>query len=299
MKTMKKRTQSYETTRPKPDAAPSNKPGSDLKDSAPNPPQSQQTNPTTPTAPEATNPPEEPINLHVREHETGLGPGQWMLSIGKEEIDLCLLARALTRFAGLFNGRFFDNRLRTSLITIDDEPCYVLGHYRYGRNPIGAKREINFNSNCLDRPFIDILATLLHEMDHQAQDEHPNIYGVRGRNNYHTVGFQRMTREQGIPSNKNGETDPDEFTDPFLSFCKEHGAQAVLAEYKRPRVQPSPEPPREPRGSTLKKWVCSPSCLQRGKGGAAWVASKNFNATCNVCGNSFKQVPTTPRRRMG
>src|SRR5581483_4211092 len=89
--------------------------------------------------------PDESINCAVRDHEI------------TTEWDHRELAETLHRFAERFNAEFFGGSLPCVFLTFEHARITTLGHYRPGRNAVGAVHEINLNTRHLGRPLFDLL----------------------------------------------------------------------------------------------------------------------------------------------
>lgn len=205
---------------------------------------------------------DEIINETLREHETRTD--EWLF---------CQLSNDLYAMFGHFNKRFFDSKLKTPVISFERTRCNNLGHFVLDRNACGLKWNININRLYTDLPLADTLATLLHEMVHQWQQE----FGKRKRKsrhgNYHNVEFRGKAKEIGISCNESGVS--LFYANPFVAFMKSHGVsveQRSFVDYER--VLP------KTRGkSKLKKWTCGCTNVR--------VAVRDFRAKCLKCGNDF------------
>lgn len=89
-----------------------------------------------------------------------------------------MLATKLRSFEEAFdllNARFFENALSKSVITIYPTPG-AYGHFTPWKSWEGAGGagycEINLGAATVNRPVIESIATLVHEMTH-ADDSHP------------------------------------------------------------------------------------------------------------------------------
>jgi hypothetical protein len=205
---------------------------------------------------------DEATNARIKEHE--IRTKEWMYSE---------LSKELYMWFERFNGRFFDGKLQTAAISFKRTGIRTLGHYVIDRNEFGLKWNINLNSVYLKRPFMEILATLLHEMIHQWQE----LYGKSGRGSYHNIEYQKKSIELGIPSSARGVRLG--YQDPFVSFIRKHG---VDAECSLLLVEDISQLPPIGRGkSKLNKWSCGCTNVR--------VAVKDFRAKCLKCGNRFMQ----------
>lgn len=198
------------------------------------------------------------LNDAVREHETGV---EWQFHD---------LAAVCYRFFDVFNAELFGGRLPNCFLQFDQTRAGNLGHYRPGRNVIGARHEINLNTRHLDRPLQDVLTTLLHEMAHQWQD----LYGRPGRGNYHNREFTDKCAALGIPCTGGVGSYTLEVRDPFISLVRANGVDAaacVLAE----------APSRQRAGtSKMKLWECGCTKVR---------AAVTVQARCLRCGTLFQR----------
>ena len=206
---------------------------------------------------------DETINKRLRDHETQT-----------DEWTFCELSNDLYRWFELFNERFFRGKLRTPVISFERTRCNRLGHFVIDRNALGLKWNININRLYADRPIAHTLATLLHEMAHQWQQEFGTKRRGRGRSNYHDVEFRRKVEQIGIPCDRNGAT--LFYRDPFVSFLRDHGVciqQAAFSGYEKLFKKLE-------GGSKLKKWSCGCTNVR--------VAIRHFRARCLRCNSHFE-----------
>lgn len=207
----------------------------------------------------------DPVNLAVQDHVLGLENAVWAYSE---------LGQSLYRFFGIFNEVFFHGALTTPILSLEGARITNLGTYRLGRNGFGAQNHININSHHLNRPILEVLSTLLHEMIHQWQHE---MTGNWGKPPYHNVAFRQKARALGIPSDAYGHQLA--MGDPFLAVCQANGIE----------VDPTTIEPSEGRQrvaargeSKLKKWSCGCTNVR--------VAIPDFEAMCLKCGRKFARV---------
>lgn len=174
----------------------------------------------------------------------------------------------LQTFADHFNVEFKLDIPEVSLC-LDRLDCHRYGHFRYGHNGFGLKGEIAINSRYLEgnRPFWEVLGTLLHELLHAWQQAH----GTPGKGNHHNAEFRAKAQELGLLVDKRGVTGYAErspFKDLLMTFGIETPSNASW-----PAVSPV-------RGqSKLKKWSCGCTNVR--------VAIADFQAQCLKCGQAF------------
>jgi hypothetical protein len=179
---------------------------------------------------------------------------------------------------------FFGGALPEVVLSFDVSDRRVLGHYCIRRNGLGVRWNVNLNPVHLARPVFEVLATLLHELAHTWQCEK----GTAGRPPHHNAEFVAKCMEFGIPTNGRGVYLGVRHGSPFERYCREHGIPFPSAEGEAPAPTPEPllpAPPATPRGSRLRKWVCG--CE---KPIPVRVASDDFDATCNRCGEAFRRA---------
>jgi len=175
------------------------------------------------------------------------------------------LMRELQRWAEIFNIQF-KLKIPAVSLCVDYLGTRRLGHYRYGHNGFGLRREIAINRRYLDSSkFWQVLGILLHELLHAWQDS----YGKPGRGNYHNVEFRNKAKQYGLIVDHRGVThfEPDS---PFMDLLREHSVRLP--------VLPQPQITRS-GSSKLKKWSCGCTNVR--------VAVADFQARCLKCGNLF------------
>jgi hypothetical protein len=202
----------------------------------------------------------ERVNEAVREHEI---QADW---------EHRALAEILHVWIERFNSESFDGALPLGFLQLRQARYTTLGHYRPGRNDVGALHEIALNTLHLDRPLGEILGTLLHELVHLWQQ----LYGKPGKGNYHNRQFVEKCLSLGIPCTGGHRSHTLGYQDPFVSLLRRYG---VDIEYQESAAEAKPEAPEQLRGSSkLKKWTCG--CTN------VWAA-KVVEAQCCRCGQLF------------
>ncbi len=202
----------------------------------------------------------EEINSTLRDHESNVS--DWHL---KNAVIY------LYRFFDLFNAQWFTGRLPQAVISFKKTRVTTLGHYNYGRNEFGLKHEINMNALYLERPFCQILATLLHEMVHLEEDAR-GMKPKKSRGNHHTRYFIDRSKALGIPSDDKGHL--LDMTEPFTSFIQAYGVKIIKEASGSKKLKKG--------HSNLKKYSCGCTNVR--------VGSKRFSAVCRFCGKEFVQV---------
>lgn len=171
-----------------------------------------------------------------------------------------------------FNQKFFQKQLLLCLLSFEQTNRKTLGHYVLDRNGIGVKDNINLNSIHLSRRNLwESLATLLHEMAHQWQEN----YGKVNKGDYHNKEFIQKMEGFGLSYNSKGQRIAMPKGE-FVSFLKKY-----KIEIKKEDVTLSL--PTFPSKSKLKKYSCQcqPPINIR-------VANSLFSAKCNICGEDFE-----------
>jgi len=209
---------------------------------------------------------DEDINVVVKENE--IQSEDWIFSN---------LSELLYDWFDRFNRRFFENALKTPVISFGRTRRNSLGHFVFERNAFGLKWNINFNSMYADRHLVDKLSTLLHEMTHQYLQEFGNKKPSSSRNNYHNKEFRLKAEQLGIPCDEYGRT--LYYRDPYLSFLKSQGVE-VKPRFTTDKKDEVDDFSERPGKSKLKKWSCG--CTN------AWVGVSDFQTKCLKCRGIFK-----------
>ena len=194
-------------------------------------------------------------------------------TIRAQDWALSELACRLYEWIDIFNAELFkDQPVQVPVISFEKTCVKNLGRYKSGRNAFGVKETINLNRVHLNRPFADILATLLHEMTHSWQV----AFGKPSNSWFHNKEFQARLKHFGICcNNKGGHISVD---DPFVSLLKRHGISFDQKADSKEMIEVALSPNGR---SKLKKWQCP--CGQKAR-----VGKTEFHATCDLCGESFE-----------
>ncbi len=189
----------------------------------------------------------EPINHELKQH--ALATSDWPYR------DVSAL---LHEWAARFNTEFRLN-LETPAIAVAKLPIRTLGTYHRGRNGLGVRHEVALNAaHLVKRPLAEYLATLLHELLHQWQEQFGDKGGKARKNGYHNHQFRIMAKRFGLVVDDRGHhigIEPGPFT-------------KLLGQYNvdtRMLPLPDEQPPfaKRPRGtSKLKLWICTPGCTR-------------------------------------
>lgn len=192
----------------------------------------------------------------------------------------------LYRHVDAMGSVFFAGELPAIVLSFDVRNRRNLGHYCLRRNGLGVRWNVNLNPIHLGRPVYEVLATLLHELAHAWQYER----GTGGKPPHHNREFVEKCEAMGIPTNAHGHYLGVRHGSPFHDYCTAHGVAFPPAsdvagdDQEGARPEPLlPEPPAKPKGSKLRKWICScedPVPVR--------VARADFDATCNRCGEAYR-----------
>lgn len=110
------------------------------------------------------------------------------------------LAGYLEKLYDQLNSHFFDGQLDRPVITIQSTPR-AYGHYTlYDAWSVKGegRKEINIGAGTLDRPIEHTVATLLHEMCHQYNQEIANIQDCSRGGTYHNRIFKQAAEAHGL-----------------------------------------------------------------------------------------------------
>ncbi len=110
--------------------------------------------------------------------------------------------------------------------------------------------EINVDGqNGMSRPFIQIAATIFHEMAHQAQHHYPTVYGKPAKKgDYHNKKWHETCQICGLKTD--GPKGTTEVTEDFKEFMKDFpNPERWIAQ--RPVLK------KDTSATRLKKWTCN------------------------------------------
>lgn len=176
----------------------------------------------------------EALNDTLREHEATV---DW---------DHRKIAADCYKFFDVFNAEFFDGKLPNCFLQFDKTRVNNLGHYRPGRNVVGARHEINLNARYVGGPLQDVLATLLHEMAHEYQE----LFGKPGRGAFHNKEFVALCAGLGIPCTGGMRSYTLGYTDRFVNLLLQNDVAAAVT------VVAAGPAPRRVGTSKMKLWQC-------------------------------------------
>jgi hypothetical protein len=202
----------------------------------------------------------EPVNEALKEH-----------SVRAQDWDFKQTVATLHEWAVRFNEAF-QLGLPTPVIRLDRIGSSRYGHYCYGRNGFGLKYEIALNTKYIDRPFAQVLGTLLHEQLHAWQ----GMYGRPGKNHYHNVAFRNKARLYGLVIDERGHTLGFE-RGRFTELLSRHDVDTLALPMpgERPYVRPHGD-------SKMRKWRCGCPTIVR--------CAVELAAHCDRCGARFEEA---------
>lgn len=178
------------------------------------------------------------------------------------------------------NRELFDNALSKTVITISPTPGSY-GHFTPWKSweaQDGAKYcEINLGAETLDRPIVETMATLVHEMVHQWCYEHDLRDASRG-NTYHNKVFKLEAEKRGLVIGYDKRvgwsvTKPGER---LLVMQRQGAFRACEVELRRLGSGRAADGKAKKKSST-RKYAC-PEC------GMGVRATKEVNIVCGDCG---------------
>lgn len=114
------------------------------------------------------------------------------------------LTGELEKIFRMLNEDMFDNALPTPVITVTPSSRSYAHYTPWDAWSTGEtqKREINIASGTLDRPLENIVASLLHEMCHMANDLVLNVQDTSRNGTYHNKQFKAMAESHGLTVTK-------------------------------------------------------------------------------------------------
>lgn len=186
----------------------------------------------------------------------------------------------LNRIFGLLNDRYYDSELELPMITIQKQRGNNLGHFTLrkiwkDKETEECKYEININPINLDRPLVNIVETLHHEMIHYWNTAN-EIKDCNGNN--HNKRFKSAAEERDLICTKEdrvgwGYTSP---TEDFIKFVEEEVNPDPEC-FKYFMNIPKEEKPDKPKNKKTFKYIC-PTC------GMEVKAKPDSNIMCGDCG---------------
>lgn len=190
----------------------------------------------------------------------------------------------IERWFDILNSNYFENKLDTPIITIQKTRQNNLGHFSVhkiwenfkNKKDDNSKNEINISANNLNRPVVEIVGTLLHEMVHYAntisdiQDCSGQIHNKKFKNTAEAVGFfvERDSRVGWGYTKVEKDSKLDKFIKEKVSPKEE------LFSFFR-SVSEKEVTPKE-RNKRMFKYVC-PDC------GLEIKAKEGVSVRCNEC----------------
>lgn len=190
------------------------------------------------------------------------------------------LISSLEKLFSTFNKRFYNDELQKPMITVaTHNRDTVLGWctgWKAWNDGTDGYYEINIVPEHLNRPFIEVCVTLLHEMVHLYCLQH-DIKDTSRSGTYHNKRFKEAAEEHGLLisyNKKGGWTDslPNDEAKEFISTLP---ADMFNLHRTEPII------PKLKKKSSSRKYVC-PCC------GAIVRATKPVNIICEDCDESFE-----------
>lgn len=202
------------------------------------------------------------INDALRDHAVSLG--DWP---HRKIVDL------LHEWALRFNQEFRLS-LHTPVIALDQLPVRRFAAYQPGRNRLGLRHEITFNTRHFDRPLAEVLCALLHELLHAWQE----LFGKGGRRNYHNEEFRVMARRFGLMIDDRGRNlgiEPGPFTRLLAQYRVDISTLSFYDEQSTQKIVPEGNP-------KLRKYSCLCTNVR---------CATELVARCDRCGARFRETP--------
>jgi DNA repair protein RadC len=218
------------------------------------------------------------VPTRTGEEIPNLSESMSVIENGKESHGGCFsdFSSELYRWFEIFNTVFFkDQPIPAPEITFEKTTVNNLGNYAIKRSPFGVKESININSVHHDRPFWEILSTLVHEMVHSWQA----AYGKPSSSWFHNQEFKMKMLKCGVICNDKG--GHLAIRDPFIFLLEKNGILETTGE-SFGRVMKIPSKPKPKGESKLKKWSCGCTNVR--------VAVRDFKARCLKCNNVFQLI---------
>lgn len=214
----------------------------------------------------AVEPPTEPINIALKDHQHTLQDWRYSKFLSNFHI-----------WAKRFNVEFKLN-LPLPAIAIEKLGRRSLGFFRYGRNGLGVKSEITIDSiHAQSQDFWQVLGTLLHELLHLWQQ----VHGSPSNSNYHNKQYRDKALSLGLVVDRWGHTQYAPENSLFLNVLTKYGV-------KVPEIPPLDEQRISVgrlNSSKLKLWECQCPVPVKVR-----VARANFRAICLHCGALFRRT---------
>lgn len=199
----------------------------------------------------------------------------------KEVNKMSRLTGQLEKLYGKLNADFFGGVMTAPVITIQPTPK-AYGHYSlYDAWSVGGegRREINIDAGTLHRPLENLVATMVHEMCHQYNDQILHKKDRSGSGNfYHNKVFRQTAEDHGLIVSRTkygwNHTEPSERLIEWILDNDIRDIQltrAAVSDFGQPTaVEP------EKKKSNVRRYVC-PNC------GAIARATRAINIGCWDC----------------
>lgn len=187
----------------------------------------------------------------------------------------------LERCFDAFNKELYNSELPTPVITIQAAgKKNALGWFCGNAWNVKENQipEINLSAEHLNRSVNEILQTLIHEMVHL--DNYVNGISDCSASQYHNRKFKVAAEKIGLEVEKSKHGWAHTSLTPGLEFMirKVRPDAEALSTFRGSEG----EGKKGKKGSKLKKWSCGCTNVR--------VAVEDFDATCNSCGEAFKEM---------
>ena len=156
----------------------------------------------------------------------------------KEITKTSRLAGQLEKLYSKLNNDFFNGELEQPIITIQSTPR-AYGHYSlFNAWTVKGegRREINIGAGTLDRPIENVVATMLHEMAHQYNDQIAHLQDCSRGGTYHNKYFKRTAEAHGLTVDRSDKygwsiTEP---SDELIEWILNNNIQEILINRNEP-----------------------------------------------------------------
>jgi hypothetical protein len=228
-------------------------------------------------------------NEFIRDYVSNGGASDWQ---HKE------IAKELYNAEELFRFYFFqpldssDYKMPQSVIGIEPMHIQTLASYHLVPNAIGLRYQITLNSLYLDRPKYSLYESLLHEMAHLYQENHPTM--EKCKNGYHNLRFVGLCEELGLHPRPGSGAHWKAADGQFEKLMDRFGV-------RKPKEADNVVPPEAPKvnwwengpkskGSSTLILYMNPDCIKKPMACKIRSGRKDLDIKCNTCGGKFVPV---------
>ena len=203
-------------------------------------------------------------------------------------VSITPVVKALEDVFHRLNGRFFESRLSTPVITVSPDPrrkdrlgwCTTRRVWQDGQSD--GYFEINICAEFLNRPFDEMCSTLLHEMCHLLNAE-AEVKDTSRAGTYHNEKFRETAEAHGLMADKTKfqgycETSLTPEAAEFIETLDR--TEFILYREDKAAEGESGEPAAKP--SSSRRYVC-PGC------GTKITATKDVSIRCESCNVLFEK----------